>query len=226
VAEHEADEVDSLAKYGKRVAQRLSDLDLLNEWTITAHCVHIDAAERALLREKNVWVTHQPRSNMNNAVGALAWDTMFGEGFKLCIGNDGFSNAMWEDWKAAYLLHKVTSRDPRQANGSAIWQAAVNNNARMASQFFGGAPIGQLIEGARADMIFVDYHPFTPLSVGNLPWHVLFGFESSMVTTTIVDGRVLMRDRQLTTLDERAIAEAALALAPGVWERYAAYARR
>ena len=226
VAEHEADEVDSLAKYGKRVAQRLSDLDLLNEWTITAHCVHIDDAERALLREKNVWVTHQPRSNMNNAVGALAWDTMFGEGFRLCIGNDGFSNAMWEDWKAAYLLHKVTSRDPRQANGSAIWQAAVNNNALMASQFFGGAPIGQLIEGARADMIFVDYHPYTPLSVGNLPWHVLFGFESSMVTTTIVDGRVLMRDRQLTTLDERAIAEAALAIAPGVWERYAAYARR
>lgn len=226
VAEHEADEWDSLAKYGKRVVNRLADLDLLNPMTISAHCVHIDDAERALLRDHGVWVTHQPRSNMNNAVGAMAWDTMAAEGFKLCIGNDGFSNAMWEDWKAAYLLHKVTSRDPRQANGAAIWRAAVHNNAQLAHTFFPEMPIGQLIEGARADMIFVDYHPFTPLSIGNLPWHVLFGFESSMVTTTIVDGRVLMRDRQLITLDERAIAEEARALAPGVWERYAAYARR
>ena len=90
--------------------------------------------------------------------------------------------------------------------------------------FFPRAHVGRLIEGARADLIFVDYHPFTPLTAGNLPWHVLFGFEASMVTTTLVDGRILMRDRQLLTLDEKAIAEAALALAPEVWQRYAAQA--
>lgn len=226
VAEHEADEIDSLKKYSKRVAHRLNNLGMLNAWTIAAHCIHIDDSERAVLRDNDVWITHQPRSNMNNGVGAMAWDTMINEGMKVCIGNDGFSNAMWEDWKAAYLLHKVAHRDPRQANGAAIWQAATGNNAALTQVFFPQAPIGQLIEGARADMIFVDYHPFTPLTVGNLPWHILFGFESSMVTTTIVEGRVLMRDRQLITLDERAIAEEARALAPDVWERYAAYARR
>jgi hypothetical protein len=75
-------------------------------------------------------------------------------------------------------------------------------------------------------MIFVDYHPYTPLTEGNLPWHILFGFEASMVTTTIVDGVVLMRDRQILTLDEAAIAAEALALAPGVWERYNANVKR
>ena len=64
----------------------------------------------------------------------------------------------------------------------------------------------------------------TPLNAATLPWHVLFGFEASMVTSTMVDGKLLMRDRQLLTLDETAIAEAALALAPGVWERYTAQA--
>jgi cytosine/adenosine deaminase-related metal-dependent hydrolase len=82
-----------------------------------------------------------------------------------------------------------------------------------------------LAEGAAADIIFVDYHPYTPLTAANLPWHILFGFEASMVTTTIVDGNILMRDRQLLTLDEAAIAEEARALAPRVWERYTANAR-
>jgi hypothetical protein len=62
--------------------------------------------------------------------------------------------------------------------------------------------------------------PFTPLDAGNLPWHILFGFEASMVTTTIVDGVVLMQDRQLTRLDESRITQEALALAPALWQRY------
>ncbi|MDZ4159161.1 MAG: hydrolase, partial [Anaerolineaceae bacterium] len=74
--------------------------------------------------------------------------------------------------------------------------------------------------GARADLIIVDYHPYTPLTAGNIPWHILFGFHESMVTTTIVAGKVLMRDRELLTLDEGAIAAEAMRLYPGVWERY------
>ncbi len=225
VAEHEADEDDSLAKYGKRVIDRLNEFGMLGDKTIAAHCVHVDERERAILRDSGTWVSHQPRSNMNNAVGAMAFDTMAAEGIKLCLGNDGFSNNMWADWKAAYFLHKAANRDPRRANGAEIARAAVFNNARLVERFFTGDTIGQLIEGARADMMFVDYHPFTPLTPGNLPWHILFGFEASMVTTTIADGNILMLDRQLLTLDERSIAEEARALAPQVWERFAAYAQ-
>ncbi|MEJ2512051.1 MAG: hypothetical protein P8Y72_10705 [Anaerolineales bacterium] len=75
-----------------------------------------------------------------------------------------------------------------------------------------------------ADLIFVDYHPFTPLTAGNLPWQILFGFNESMITSTMVAGKFLMRDRKLLTLDEAEIAAQALALAPGVWERYQTYA--
>jgi putative selenium metabolism protein SsnA len=222
VAEHEADEDDSLKRSGKRVVQRLNEYGILRDKTIAAHCVHIDDQERHLLREKGVWVTHQPRSNMNNAVGAMAFDTMIDDGVRLCLGNDGFSNNMWAEWKAAYLLHKVVSRDPRKANGAVVARVAAYNNARLAERFFPGTRLGEISVGAAADLIFVDYHPFTPLTDGNLPWHILFGFESSMVTTTMVAGNVLMRDRQLLTLDEVEIAREARDLAPKVWERYAA----
>lgn len=224
VAEHEADEEDSLKRSGRRVVPRLDEFGIWNDKTIAAHCVHIDEAERQLLQERGVSITHQPRSNMNNAVGAANIDLMLAQGMKLCLGNDGFSNAMWEEWKAAYFLHKVVNRDPRRANGADIARMALVNNARLAAQFFPNKTLGELKTGAQADIIFVDYKPFTPLTEGNLPWHVIFGFESSMVTTTIVDGRVLMRDRQLLTLDEAEVMREALELAPRVWENYIRYA--
>lgn len=222
VAEHEADEDNSLTRSGKRVVERLNDYGIWCDNTIAAHCIHINDQERQLLHDKNVWITHQPRSNMNNGVGAMAFDAMMAQGMRICMGNDGFSNNMWAEWKDAYLLHKVVHRDPRKANGADIVKAGVYNNAGLAERFFPDLRLGEVARGAAADLIFVDYHPFTPLHEGNLPWHILFGFEASMVTTTIVEGRVLMRDRQLQTLDETEIAREALALAPKVWERYAA----
>jgi cytosine/adenosine deaminase-related metal-dependent hydrolase len=103
---------------------------------------------------------------------------------------------------------------------------ALQTNARLAEVFFPTSVIGRLVPGAAADVTLVDYHPFTPLTAGNFPWHVIFGFEASMVTTTIVAGRVLMRNRELLTLDEKAIAAAARDYAPKVWERYNYFADR
>ncbi|MBI4761110.1 MAG: putative aminohydrolase SsnA [Chloroflexota bacterium] len=219
-AEHEADEYDSLHKSGLRVIDRLHKHGILGPKTITAHGVHFDAREIQLLAETRTWLTHQPRSNMNNGVGVAPIESMMRAGVRVCLGNDGFSNAMWEEWKAAYLLHKVHHRDPRRMNGYDLQQMAIYNNAALANTFFPSATIGQLIPGAFADMIFVDYHPNTPLTPANLPWHIVFGFQQSMVTTTIVAGKVLMKDRQLLTLDEKEIAAKAREIAPKVWERY------
>ena len=74
-------------------------------------------------------------------------------------------------------------------------------------------------------MIFVDYHPHTPVTVDNLPWHIVFGFHESMVTSTIVGGKVLMQDRQILSLDEEAITAHAREMAPAVWKRYENFAK-
>ena len=220
VAEHEADEYDSREKYGRRVVDRLATLGILGPKSIVAHAIHIDAREMELLRDTGTWVTHQPRSNMNNAVGAAPVESMLRLEIPVCLGNDGMGNAMWGEWKEAYFLHKVAHRDPRRGNGMDVVQMAVHNNAALARVFWPELPLGRLAVGAAADVILVDYHAITPLSAGNLPWHIIFGFESSMVTTTIVGGKVLMRDRQLLTLDEEAITARSRELAAKVWARY------
>ena len=219
-AEHESDEYDSLSKSNMRVIDRLQKHNILGPNTITAHGVHFDAREMEILKETGTWLTHQPRSNMNNGVGVAPIESMLRLGIKVCLGNDGFSNAMWEEWKTAYLLHKVHHHDPRRMSGYEVTQMAVYNNAALANQFFPAAPIGQITLGAVADLIFVDYHPHTPLTAGNLPWHIIFGFQQSMVTTTIVAGKVLMKDRQLLTLNEEEIAARAREIAPRIWKRY------
>ncbi len=220
VAEHSSDEYDSLQKTGLRVVDRLYKHDMLGPNSIVVHAVHVDAREVILLAETGTWVTHQPRSNMNNAVGVSAVEGYMRAGIKVCLGNDGFSNAMWEEWKTAYLVHKLWNHDPRRMNGMDLAEMAIYNNAALVSALFPETPVGAITPGAQADLIFVDYHPYTPLTAGNLPWHILFGFHESMVTATVVAGKVLMYDRELKTLDENAISRQALALAPGIWERY------
>ena len=220
VAEHDVDEYDSLAKSGMRVVDRLHKHDLLGPQSIIVHAVHVDAREIELLAETGSWVTHQPRSNMNNGVGVSQLESMLRAGVPVCLGTDGFSSTMWVEWKFTYLLQKVWNRDPRRMPGGEVARMAIYNNARLAGSFFPQSPLGVLSPGAYADIILVDYHPHTPLTAGNLPWQIIFGFHESMVTTTMVAGRVLMRDRQILTLDVDAITAEARRLAPAVWERY------
>ena len=207
------------SKTGLRPVQWLFQHGILGPHSIAAHCIHVDEAEIDILAESGTWVTHQPRSNMNNAVGVSPVERMLEKGIKVCLGNDGFSNGMWDEWKATYLVHKLHSGDPRSMGGYTVTDIAIYNNAALAKDLFSNE-IGVLKPGAAADLIFVDYDAPTPMTTGNLPWHILFGFRDSQVTTTIVNGKILMKDRQLLTLDEKEIAARARELSAKVWERY------
>jgi cytosine/adenosine deaminase-related metal-dependent hydrolase len=100
-----------------------------------------------------------------------------------------------------------------------VTRLAYENNTKIASLFW-PHPIGELSPGAYADIVLLDYDPYTPLTAGNLPWHIIFGVDGTHVTTTIVGGKVLMRDRVLLTLDEERIAAQAREIAPRVWRRF------
>ena len=219
-AEGLADQDDSLARSGLRVIDRLEKHGILGEKSIAVHCIHVDAKEIQILANTKTWVTHQPRSNMNNAVGVAPVESMLRAGVKVGLGNDGFSNTMWAEWKAAYFLHKSANGDPRRMGGYDVTKLAVENNSALAGMFFPNAPLAELSVGAYADLIFVDYHPFTEMSAGNLPWHILFGFHESMITTTIVGGKLLMKDRELLTMDEAEIAAKAREASAKAWKRY------
>jgi putative selenium metabolism protein SsnA len=221
VAEHQVDEFASMEKYGLRVIDRLNRFGFLGKKSIVAHGVHIDMREAELLAETQTWLAHQPRSNSNNAVGLADVESMMRLGVNVCIGNDGFSNAMWDEWRTAYLAQKLVQKDPRVMGGDKVIEMAVYNNALLAQHFFPQTVgLGTIQPGAPADLILVDYDPITEMTVENLPWQILFGFRDSMLTTTIVDGKVLMKDRELTEIDEHRINAQARQRAASVWQKY------
>lgn len=183
----------------------------------------MDLAEAVLLAESGTWLTHQPRSNMNNAVGVAPIEDFLRLGIKVGIGTDGFYHAMWEEWKIAYFLHKAHHLDPRRMNAMDIIQMGVKNNAALANLYLPETRVGVIEKGAAADLIFVNIHPFTPLTAGNLPWQIIFGIQEGMITSTMVAGKFLMKERELLTLDEEKIAAEARAIAPEIWKRYEGY---
>ncbi len=219
VAEHEYDQYQSLAMAGTRSIDRLYHHGLLNDQTIVAHAVHLDAGEIRLLAETGASVSHQPRSNMNTGTGIAELESCTRAGVATCVGSDGLSNSMWKEWEIACLAPKVKHRDARRMPPDRVIESAVYGGAALASRYY-PAPVGVIEPGACADLILVDYHPTTPLSTENLAAHVIFGFHDSMVTTTIVDGKVLMRDRKLLTLDEEEITAKSRELAASFWGRY------
>jgi putative selenium metabolism protein SsnA len=218
VAEDIADEDDALQKFKLRVGERLEARGVFGPKTIAAHCVNVDVGEIELLRRTKTHVAHNPRSNMNNAVGVADVLGMLRRGINVGLGNDGFTNNQFAEMKTAYLLHKSARRDPRVMGADQVAQMAYANNAKIA-QVFWKPRVGELSTGAFADIILLDYVPYTPLTAGNFPWHLIFGMDGTHVTHTICAGKLLMKDRQLLTLDEEAIAAKAREAAKRVWKR-------
>jgi putative selenium metabolism protein SsnA len=221
VAEDKADVYDSLRRSGLRVVERLKKRGVLGPSTIAAHCVHVDRIETEILVDTETMVVHNPRSNMNNAVGTADLPWMLHIGIPVGLGNDGFTNNMFTEMAAAYLLHKQAGGDPRTLPADQVIHMQWTHNARIARTFFPGLGprFGLLAMGAPADIILVAYDPPTPLTAANLPWHVIFGLDGTEVDTTIVAGQVLMRRRELLTLDEQRIKARARDLAGKLWQR-------
>jgi len=223
LAEDAADEEDSQRRYGLRIGQRFLQRGVLGRRTIVAHGVHLDENELRILAETGTKLTHQPRSNMNNAVGVAPVQRALDLGVTVGLGNDGFSNDHFAEMKAAYLLHKIQQRDPRVMTGDTVMRLAYTHNAIIAREAGGWTePLGELTPGAWADLVLLDYRPYTPLTADNLPWQILFGIDGAHVHTTIVGGKILMRNRQLLTLDEERIAAQAREYAPKIWQRFMA----
>lgn len=218
VAEDISDEDDSLQKYGMRAADRLDARGILGPKTIIAHGVHLDLGEIETVRRAKSHIVHHPRSNMNNAVGVADVLGMLRRGINVGLGNDGFSNNHFSEMKTAYLLHKAARRDPRAMGADQVLQMAYANNAKIA-QIFWKPRVGELSSGAFADIILLDYIPYTPLTAGNFPWQLIFGIDGAHVTDTICAGKLLMKDRVLLTLDEEAIAAKAKEAAKKVWQK-------
>ena len=215
VSEGMNDVYDSLQNYGRRPVQRLQDHGILGPKTILGHCIHVNAAEMELIQATDTMVVNNPESNMGNAVGICPVLPLYKRGILLGMGTDAYTNDMLESLKVALCSQRSNACLPNVA-----WQEVTTmlftNNAKIGARYFPDE-LGVLKPGAAADIIVMDYKPFTPFSHENIDGHMIFGMTGRQCQTTIANGKVLMLDRELVGIDEEAVNAKILEEAKTLW---------
>ncbi len=217
-AEDPSDQEDSLEKYGKRVLERFNAKGVMGPKSLAIHCIHIDDREMEILKETGTAVVHNPESNMNNAVGVAPILKMIAQGIEVGLGTDAMTSNMCKEVQLTNLLQHLAERDPRVAFVESC-QTLLENNPRIASRLF-GLKVGVLRPGAAGDVIVVDYLPSTPLNDANFLGHFLFGVCESTVDTTVVNGKVLLRKKELVGIDQERITARSRELAGEFLKRF------
>ena len=217
VAEGIEDVYDSLKRSGKRVVERLNDYGILGEKTFAVHCIHINDREMDILKETNTTVINNPESNMGNAVGCAPVIRFFEKGLTVGLGTDGYTSDIFESMKVENITHKANLCNPN-VGFMETGTMAFNNNSKIASKYF-KKEVGVLKAGAYADLIVVDYNPLTVMNENNCLGHILFGMTGRSVDTTIINGKVVMRDRKILTVSEGEILTKSREVSSELWNR-------
>ena len=200
VAEGMNDVYDSLRNYGCRPVNRLLYNGILGDKTLLGHCIHISPAEMDIIRETGTMVVNNPESNMGNAVGCSPVLQMFQKGITVGMGTDAYTHDMLESLKVFLIIQRHNACHPNVAWCEAM-DMLFRNNAAIGAKYF-KKPLGVLKPGAAADVIVMDYKPFTPFDHENIDGHMLFGMMGKNCRTTIINGRVLYQDREFVGIDE------------------------
>ncbi len=209
---------DSLNRSDLRVVERLDRFGIWNEKSLAIHCVHINEKEMEILKSRGTAIVHNPESNMGNAVGCADITTMLEKGLTVGLGTDGFTTDMFESVKVANILHKHERKDP-SASWSEVPQMIFLNNQKILNKYY-TKPVGILKEDAAADVIIVDYNPPTPLTKMNYYGHILFGISGAHVLTTIINGNIRMKDREIIGMDLEKIYARSRELSEKLWKRF------
>ena len=208
VSEDACEVKDAKEKHKSTVFGRLTPHKILTKDSILAHCVHLTPSEFKTSKEKECWLVHNPRSNMNNRVG-YAPIHLFGE--KCALGTDGFPADMLEEARFAFLKQRDSHLD-----GNVNDANLVTGGQRLITNIF-GKKFGTFETGAPADLVVMNYNEPTPMEKDNLLGHYLFGMQSSMVESVMVGGRWVMKDRKIVGIDEDQIFARSRQLAKTLW---------
>jgi len=218
VAEAAHDQQDARQRGAADVVERLEQAGILAGRSVIAHGVHLSDDEIHRLRHAGAWLTHQPRSNMNNHVGYLATARAYGP--KLALGTDGINGDILAEAQAAFF--RLREHDPHGA-AEAVW-SWLAGSWRLLSAAFGlpaGSGFGWLGPGAPADLVVLDYDSPTPVTADNLAWHLAFGMSARHVRDVVVGGEVVVRNRNLIMADADELARESAAGAERLWARMA-----
>jgi 5-methylthioadenosine/S-adenosylhomocysteine deaminase len=208
---------DSEAAHGLTPVAYLDSIGVLGPRTLAAHVVWATPADIAILKSRQVAVSHNPESNMKLASGVAPVPAYLASGITVGLGTDGAASNndldMFEAMRTAAFLHKVYSGDPRVIPAAAALQMATIDGARALGL---EARIGSLEAGKKADVVVVSMSSARQTPLYDPISHLVYASHGDDVRTVVVNGKVLMRDRKLTTLNEDAVLADARRLAESV----------
>ena len=206
LAENQVELEETQQRYGKRPVEHLLSLGLLDADTLCHHAVRVNENEIGLLAQSAVGISHNPESNMKLASGVAPLPKMLAAGVKVGLGTDGCASNndldLLQEMDKAAKLHKVHQGDPSMSSAVQIVQMATKGGAAA----LGVADIlGSLVPGKKADLITIDLNQphltpmYEPCS------HLVYAARGADVRDVIVDGRMVMRRRQLVDIDEQEV---------------------
>jgi cytosine/adenosine deaminase-related metal-dependent hydrolase len=205
VAEDRADQEDALTKYGKRVVERYHDAGALAlSKSIFGHCIHLSDRERELLADAKVWVVQNVESNQNNNVGVAGYNDFTNN---VMLGTDGMHCDMLRSAKAAFLVGQAT-----EGIGFDRIYDRFRNVHRYLRQFHARG------DGAN-NLVVLDYDAPTDLTPKNFLGHFVYGLDARHVQNVISQGRLIVENREVLSVDEKEVLAHAQAMGKKLWEK-------
>jgi len=206
IAEDPAEVKTIRERYGASSVAYLDRIGLLDERVIAAHMVWPTSDDINTLAKRSVGVAHCPQSNMKLAAGAAPVPAMLKAGVAVGLGTDGAASNndlnLWEEIDTAAKLHKFTSKDPTVINAREALEMATIRGARAIHQ---DKEIGSLEAGKRSDLIIVNLESSHQTPVYNIYSALVYATKASDVETVIINGRIIMQNRLVLTIDERSV---------------------
>ncbi|MBV8859077.1 MAG: amidohydrolase [Acidobacteria bacterium] len=213
VAETRKEVADITRDHGASPVEYLARIGFLSPRDVFAHTVHLTENEINLLKQNGVGSVHNPQSNMKLASGVAPVPQLLRAGVAVGLGTDGAASNndldMWEEMDTAAKLHKLSSGDPKVITAEEALALATIGGARALHM---DADIGSLEEGKRADIVVVGLDALHQTPRYNIYSHLVYATKASDVRTVVIEGRVVMRERRLLTLDEALIKQKARAI--------------
>jgi len=207
----------NLENYGKRTVERLRDVGLLGPDVVLAHCVNLDENEINTIAQSKTGVAHNPMSNMLNAVGVAPILRMLEKKINVGLGNDGYIFDMFENMRSSYLLHRVYHKNPNAIDPYTVLQMATVNGAKLYGM---ENDLGSIEAGKKADIIIIKPSVLpTPLNASSVVGHLVNTVDGDDVETVLVDGKPIVKNKQLLTVDQEKAQSISQNAAAKLWER-------
>jgi 5-methylthioadenosine/S-adenosylhomocysteine deaminase len=211
LGETQSEVEEVLKKYGRRPVMQMEQMGLLSSDLIACHCVWLTEGEMDLLARRGVRVVHNPESNMKLAAGVAPIPDLLRRGVRVGLGTDGCASNnnldMFQEMDMAAKVHKVHRLDPTVMPAETVLEMATLGGARVLGM---EGEIGSLEVGKRADVIILDLEKPHLQPVYNVVSQLVYAAIGADVRDVIIDGKPVMRNRRLLTLNEEEILRAAV----------------